>query len=69
MGQVKNIDECAGYQVKILVYDRTNFFKWSNEEDIWYESISFVVSDPCPANNRGALKFEDGDYEKFKCLK
>ena len=69
MGEVMAIDERAGYKVKTLVNDQTNCFKWSNEkENIWYENISFVAANPTPANNRGAWKFSDGDFEKFKSL-
>ena len=69
MGQVKNIDASAGFQVKTLVNDRANCFMWSDEkEDIWYKSVLFVVSAPSPANSRGALKFSESDFEKFKSI-
>ena len=69
MGEVIAVNAVAGYQVKVLENDKTNCFKWSDEkEPIWYRNISFVVDHPCPANNRGAWKFSDSDFEKFKCL-
>ena len=69
MGQIKNIDASAGFQVKTLINDRANCFMWSDEkEDIWYKSILFVVSSPSPANSRGAWKFSECDFEKFKSI-
>ena len=69
MGQIKNIDASAGFQVKTLINDRANCFMWSDEkEDIWYKSILFVVSSPSPANSRGAWEFSECDFEKFKSI-
>lgn len=69
MGQVLSIDASYGYQVKTLKNDHTNFFTWSGEkENIWYKTLSFLAEPPSPANNRGAFRFSDSDYEKFKSL-
>ena len=69
LGQVLAVDAVEGYKVKTMVNDHTNFFMWSTEkESIWYRRISFVVDAPFPANNRGAYRFSDSDYKKFKNL-
>ena len=65
LGQVTNISASDGYQVKTVESPQgTNWFVWSEEEEIWYEQVLHVASPPNLANRGGAFKFYDCDYQK-----
>ena len=66
IGQVMQISESHGYQVKTLDSpQRNNWFVWSSEEEIWYTDVICVIDPPDLANSRGALKFAEKDYQKY----
>ena len=69
VGVVKGIHASAGYQVATLNNcGNSNCFKWSTD-NIWYkELLARDIDEPEPANNRGALKLSDKDYDLFKKL-